>query len=131
MREQSLVRMSLFNCCSTTGSKLLSVSILHRHGARGPGKSELKPFSASSPVSTQWNEEELEKLTTLGHDQISTLGEYFANKYIIGGLIEVKDSNETFWRSSKAERARESGDEFTRSVNATCRRRVFFYTEFN
>ena len=33
---------------------LAGVTIVVRHGARSPNKGEMKPFSASSPVRTQW-----------------------------------------------------------------------------
>ena len=55
--------------------KLLSVSICHRHGSRGPGDSELKPWSdANAAVRKQWVDKELETLTQNGNYMIRSLG---------------------------------------------------------
>lgn len=47
-------------------SKLLSVSILFRHGARGPGDSETSAWEEHDPVVNQWEEHEMENLSTVG-----------------------------------------------------------------
>ena len=45
--------------------QLLSVTIFHRHGSRGPGESELKPWTdRKHPIVSQWNEQELEVCLT-------------------------------------------------------------------
>ena len=100
--------------------KLLSVSLLHRHGARGPGGSELKPFEETSPTKQQWKKEEEEEITIVGNEQMIQLGTYFASKYIPIFNREGKDNltGRTFWRSSKAARAKESGVSLVKGLNS-------------
>ena len=59
-------------------SRMLSVSILHRHGSRGPGGSELKPWgdNTENGVVSQWQPEEIENLTTTGHILMESLGRF-------------------------------------------------------
>ena len=96
--------------------KLVSITILHRHGARGPGESELSPWDDASPsdVKRQWKHEEIEVLTPVGHEQIKTLGAWYAHR-----SKQVSDEASYFWRSSKSGRARESGEDFVQAFNAT------------
>ena len=95
-------------------ASLVSVSLLHRHGSRGPGHSELKPFNSDAPLKSQWKKEEEEIITTVGAQQMRELGKHFANKYL---AISPINSIENFWRSSKSDRAMESGLELVRGIN--------------
>ena len=97
-------------------NRLLSVSLLHRHGARGPGESELKPFNPDAPTKCQWKKEEEEEITSIGAMQMKELGKHFAAKYLpyfSGGQLNEK----TFWRSSKSGRAKDSGLELVKGIN--------------
>ena len=95
---------------------LLSVSILFRHGARGPGDSELSAFPESDPIVTQWQESELENLSRRGIQQISELGKWFALNYTGPGKI-VKPK--PFFRGSIADRAVDSARDFVSAFNST------------
>ena len=84
------------------------------------GGSELKPFSDSSPIRQQWPKEEEEEITSIGNEQMVQLGRYFASKYV---PILNNDGNDnltgkTFWRSSKAARAKESGVSLIKGLNS-------------
>lgn len=109
--------------------RLISVSILHRHGARGPGgciysisalffliyiriASELSPWQDDHPIRTEWNSSDLENITPAGKEQAERLGEWFASKY--AGSVDLKP---VFWRCSKSERAEESGYDFIKGFN--------------
>lgn len=97
-------------------SKLITVTILHRHGARGPGASELSPWddNCKNDIKRQWKENEIEAIHATGHAQIKTLGEWFVSKAKEVSAEEVA----YFWRCSKSGRARESGEDFTQAFNA-------------
>lgn len=86
--------------------KLLSRSILFRHGARGPGDSELKPWDNTHPIVMQWKSNELENLSAVGIAQAEVLGNWFAK--------QCKDSTIKTYRyfSSKSDRAAEFGEKF-------------------
>ena len=106
---------------------LVSVTILHRHGARGPGESELGPWTSKlkqqqvgtganvesrKPIAlSQWKHEELENITPIGHALVFNLGLWFAQKY--ARKVDSRRSS-TCWRSSKSGRALESGYDFIR-----------------
>lgn len=98
--------------------RLLSSTILHRHGSRGPGASELSPFARDHPVHSQWHEDELEELSYSGHIQIVVLGAWFARKYVLSGLLDAGEGK-TYWRCSKSDRAVESGYDFVKGFNDT------------
>jgi hypothetical protein len=98
--------------------RLISASILFRHGARGPGDSELSPWSENDEVVTQWQESEVENLSSRGISQIASLGKWFARKYIGPGRQGVAVPV-TFFRGSISDRAVESGKDFVRSFNET------------
>lgn len=104
-------------------SQLLSVTILHRHGARGPGDSETSAWNESDEVITQWKQEEFEKLTPTGVKQIQLLGQWFAKTYIKDELIREPS---VFFRGSKSDRAVESGRDFVSGFNDAVGRQVFF-----
>lgn len=96
--------------------RLLSVSILHRHGSRGPGASELTPWSDDHPVKSQWKEHEKENLSSVGHMQCEVLGEWYVDRYIRSGAVDAEPCR-IFWRCSKSDRAKESGDDFIVGFN--------------
>ncbi len=64
--------------------QLLSVSIFHRHGSRGPGDSELKLWTnRQHPIVKQWASHEYEQLTENGHILLNSLGKWFSEKYLM------------------------------------------------
>lgn len=96
--------------------KLLSVTMLHRHGSRGPGASELTPWSDDHPIKSQWKLEERENLSSVGRLQCELLGQWYVNEYINSGALETSPQR-VFWRCSKSDRAKESGEDFVRGFN--------------
>lgn len=98
-------------------SKIISVSILHRHGSRGPGESELTPWQPDSPIKLQWAPSDLENITSIGHKQCLALGEWFSS-YISHNNVR-HDSERIFWRCSKSGRAKESGVDFIKGFNTS------------
>ena len=98
-------------------SSLLSVTILFRHGARGPGDSETSAWEAADDVTAQWHENEFENLSSVGVQQLKDLGKWFARKYVLSGLYI--NEPKAFFRGSKSDRAVESGRDFISSFNAT------------
>ena len=76
----------------------------------------MKPFQEDAPIKTQWREEEHEEITSIGMRQMGELGRYFAAKYL-PLLAEVDLPRKTFWRSSKASRARASGVSLVQGMN--------------
>lgn len=99
-------------------TKVISSSILHRHGARGPGDSETSAWEETDPVVTQWQEGECENLTKAGVKQIRHLGEWYAR----GVLNRIRENDEElrpFFRCSKSDRAKESGRDFITAFNET------------
>jgi hypothetical protein len=48
--------------------------ILHRHGARGPSNGALKCFDQQTSFVSQWKEDEIEQLSTIGLKQMKRLG---------------------------------------------------------
>jgi hypothetical protein len=97
--------------------KLVSVTILHRHGARGPGESELSPWDETSKVMTQWDEKDLEVITKVGHTMMESLGVWFAEYLTRHGLMTNTTPAQALWRCSKSDRAKESGEDFISSLN--------------
>ena len=126
-------------------SRLLSLTILHRHGSRGPGASELKPWSESmeNSIANQWKQEEVENLTPFGSFQLKSLGRYFSERYlmtddddankrespvgeeVMENFVDPKLDRDIFsknnqgrslWRCSKSNRVLESGKDFNSSL---------------
>lgn len=93
--------------------KLSHVSILHRHGSRGPGASELSLWEGeNSSILKNWKEEEREKLNGFGHEMVVTLGEWFRATY--AGLPGLSSTKSPLWRCSSSGRGRESGIDFVK-----------------
>jgi hypothetical protein len=110
----------------TNDGKLISISILHRHGARGPGKSELSPFNDENIIKTQWKTDEFEVITSAGHQHIKNLGAWYARRCEQLSHDSAASINPTyFWRCSKSDRAIESGEDFTSAFNALKSTQVF------
>jgi hypothetical protein len=101
----------------SASSSLLSVSILFRHGARGPGDSETSAWEATDPVVSQWAEHEVENLSTSGMQMLRDLGVWFARKYVLDGAL-IPQPRACF-RGSKSDRAVDSGRDFVSHFNAT------------
>jgi len=100
--------------------ELVKVVVLHRHGARGPSAGALKPFKTDTNINkensclTEWAESELEVLNETGIALMKTFGSWFATEYfgsLHKGFLQ-KDEASFKWRSSKSDRARESGQLF-------------------
>jgi hypothetical protein len=94
--------------------EIISQSILFRHGARGPGDSELACWESNHSVVTQWKDEEIENLSNIGLLQMSRLGSWFASRF-------SSDSSSMLCRffSSKSSRAALSGQIFINSFKAS------------
>ena len=76
----------------------------------------MKPFEDDAPIKTQWKVEEHEEITTVGTRQMRELGRYFSRKYL-PLLLDDEIASKTFWRSSKAARARSSGVSLVEGIN--------------
>jgi hypothetical protein len=98
-------------------AKLISASILFRHGARGPGDSESSAWEKSDEVVTQWQTDEFENLSPVGRQMITLLGAYCARRYSPERFRSNRNRLVTSFRSSKADRARESGEDFVTGFN--------------
>lgn len=101
---------------------LRAVAILHRHGARGPGDSELAPWHEDDHVSKQWLPHECENLSVVGVQQLRSLGSWVAQTYIhpdSTGKIKM-----LYRCSTKSDRARESGKDFVTAFNEKLRSKV-------
>ncbi len=98
-------------------ASLLSATILHRHGARGPGDSETSAWESTDEVVTQWKAEEFENLSAVGVQQIKDLGQWFARKYTNDNIGGFKNPR-VFFRCSKSARAVESGRDFVSGFNS-------------
>ena len=83
----------------------------------------MTPWADENPVKAQWGENERENLTTVGHRQCEVLGEYYVERYIKSGAVETEPSR-VFWRCSKSDRAKESGDDFVLGFNRAMGRHV-------
>jgi len=91
-------------------------------------------------VVSQWNPSELESITLNGHILLNSLGKWFAEKYLITAednsnsrhtnpsystypvtkiTYEKMQNKASVWRSSSSGRARQSGSDFTQSINRT------------
>ena len=91
-------------------------------------------------VVSQWNPGELESITLNGHILLNSLGKWFAEKYLMttednSNSRHTNPSYSTYpvtkityekmqhkvsvWRSSSSGRARQSGADFTQSINRT------------
>ena len=60
----------------------------------------------------------MEVLSSSGHSQIVILGAWFASRYVESGLLDGSPGK-TLWRSSKSDRALESGYDFVKGYNDT------------
>ncbi|KAJ1447263.1 hypothetical protein M885DRAFT_576270 [Pelagophyceae sp. CCMP2097] len=97
---------------------LKGVTIVARHGARYPNKSEMRPFSGVDAVDAQWRDGATgaplyasdDNLTALGREQMVRLGDFLGRKYGAFAAIE--------WHSSTAGRCVESGAAFGRGFTA-------------
>jgi len=99
-------------------ASLLSVTILHRHGSRGPGDSELKPWEGTSSLAFhQWDPKEYEVISPVGRVMIKNLGKLMCDRYINTSILGVVNNEQIRWRCSSSERARESGDDFVHGFN--------------
>ena len=78
--------------------------------------SELTPWPDDHPVKSQWKENERENLSSVGHMQCELLGEWYVDRYIRSGAVDAERSR-IFWRCSKSDRAKESGDDFIVGFN--------------
>ena len=110
---------------------LLHVSILHRHGARGPGgiridlcniylfivvlESELSIWEHGSinPVLPNWTHEEQEVLVPSGREMINTLGGWFFENY----FDKFPVAERPVFHSSSSGRGKESGLDFISGYN--------------
>lgn len=113
---------------SVSGARLIHTSIVFRHGARGPGKSELQKFDNSEcPVVKQWMESEMEDITTLGMHQMFELGQWFVTGFLMHadrvGKLQRNFSPASptakmpvLWRSSNVKRVIESGESFIKGM---------------
>lgn len=111
--------------------KLASVTILHRHGARGPGESELSPWDETSKILTQWKENDLETITKVGHVMMESLGGWFADYLTRHGLMTNTIPSQALWRCSKSDRAKESGEDFISSLNKALNKEVRLFDVYN
>ena len=97
---------------------LLSLSVLHRHGSRGPGDSELKPWEGTNSLAFhQWDPTEYEVISPVGRVMIKNLGKTICERYIASNALGVVNKEQVRWRCSSSERARESGDDFVMGFN--------------
>lgn len=100
---------------SIASGKVLSRSILFRHGARGPGESELSAWEKDHPVAAQWKEEEIENLSTVGESQMKSLGAWFSSRCADLG----QKASDVKFSTSKSSRAAESGQLFVDAYIST------------
>ena len=99
---------------NSDSSVLLSSTVLFRHGARGPGRSEVSPWDKSHPVVSQWTEHQFEHLTDVGLHQMRLLGCYYAMRCKKYSLQLPSIDNYRFY-SSKENRSKISGEVFVSS----------------
>lgn len=83
--------------------------------------SEMTPWDADHSIPLNWPEDERERLNPTGHEMMAYLGAWFANKYVCAGLIPISELS-VLWRSSKSERAAESGVDFMAAFEAEVQR---------
>ena len=87
-------------------------ALVFRHGARGPGRSELKPF-LDTDVEAQWAPEDIEELTAVGREQMRAVGRWFASYLLQGdGASLLQGDGDTIalaWGSSRVQRTVDSG----------------------
>ncbi len=112
--------MQVQNSSNSTISQhpmLLSLSILHRHGARRPSPSEISQWAESAAIRTQWPTNELGSLTELGRKMGEQLGAWFAAVAVKSIGKERLKRDGACWRSSSSKRGRESGQNFVDGFN--------------
>jgi Ca2+-binding EF-hand superfamily protein len=83
----------------TADARLVNVSLIIRHGSRGPNKSELKPFlklcvdgeptDSPSMISRAWSPNDLEQLTPMGQEQVAQIASWFGTEYLEGRHPEL------------------------------------------
>ena len=112
MNSNESNKYSLVKSNSTT--VILSSTIIFRHGARGPGKSEVSPWEKSHPIVTQWNDDQFERLTDTGFHQMQVLGAYYSERCKIQNLQMPSCDSYRFY-SSKENRSKVSGQVFVSS----------------
>lgn len=100
---------------TSSSNNVLSRSILFRHGARGPGESELSAWEKDHPVVAQWKAEEIENLSSIGEIQMKSLGRWFCGKCDDLG----QKANDVKFSTSKSSRAAESGQYFVDAYSNT------------
>lgn len=113
-----------------SGERVLHASLVFRHGARGPGKSELKPFVGTA-VEQQWASGELEELTAVGRAQMRGVGRWFGEQYLLKGVGSQADTRALVqgkqvavaWGSSRVQRTIDSGECFLQGMKAAFRTR--------
>lgn len=65
----------------------------------------------------------MENLSSAGRNQGKMLGSWFARKYVESGMTRG-GSGKVFWRSSKSDRGKESGEHFVGGFNEVLGREV-------
>ena len=76
----------------------------------------MTPWPDDCPVKSQWLEPERENLSSTGHKQCEVLGQYYVERYVKSEAVDT-DASRIFWRCSKSDRAKESGDDFILGFN--------------
>jgi adenylate kinase len=110
-----------------TGVSLVHMTIVHSHGARGPGREELKLFQQNNPSQTpgltQWNERDIEELTPVGSRQLHEMGAWVAgylssrHQTLLTPPAQQKGGSNQFvglvkWRSCNVPRTVQSAADF-------------------
>jgi Ca2+-binding EF-hand superfamily protein len=101
-------------------ARLVSASLVCRHGSRGPNKSEIKPFlklcvdgeptEAQSMISRTWAPDDLEQLTDMGQQQIAQIASWFGSVYLGTRHPELVGGKPMSQTPREAEHMRAPGD---------------------
>lgn len=116
--------MSLFH----THQQIIFISVLNFFALLLSTASELSPISPESPIHSQWQEQDMEVLSSSGRGQIEILGAWFAKRYVQSGLLDASNGR-THWRASKSDRALESAFDFVKGYNDTIGNQVINYSQ--
>lgn len=81
----------------------------------------MTPWEVDHPIPSLWPESEREDLNTTGHEMMTYLGAWFADKYVTSGIIPTSELS-VLWRCSKSDRAADSGVDFMAAFEAEIRR---------